>query len=431
MYIEIDTIIYMYKGWMKMNAKMKNRFLFVIFSLLIGAIAGAIICIFFKIMNMSIEVLWVTIPNNIKIPFYTIILCTIGGLIIGLWQKKFGDYPEELDTVMKKVKQDGGYQYNNIPGMCVSALLPLIFGGSVGPEAGLTGVIAGLCTWVGDKTKKIFNQMKELTQIGISATLGTIFHSPLFGFIEPIESETENTTLPKTSKIVVYFLSILGALGIFLLLGNAFGGSSGIPKFEDIQISTKEWIYIIPLALIGTISGFIYHISNKITKKIVKPIQKYTVIKSVIAGLTLGIVGTILPFTMFSGEHQMQDVMSNWSSIGATILLLTGIIKLIITNTCIIMGFKGGHFFPVIFSGICIGYAFGIFLGINPVFSVIIITTALVSCIMRKPLATVLLLMICFPIEAFLPMIIAAMIGSIITVPNILKEDNKEQKKVD
>lgn len=27
-----------------------------------------------------------------------------------------------------------------------------------------------------------------------------------------------------------------------------------------------------------------------------------------------------------------------------------------ITNICIQMGLKGGHFFPVIFSGVCLGY---------------------------------------------------------------------------
>ena len=34
--------------------------------------------------------------------------------------------------------------------MLLCALLPLLLGASVGPEAGLTGIIAALCYWVGD-----------------------------------------------------------------------------------------------------------------------------------------------------------------------------------------------------------------------------------------------------------------------------------------
>ena len=238
-----------------MNLKQKNSLLFICFAFVMGACSGLFIWIFFRIMNFSIHLLWHTIPNYVSIPFYTIILCILGGLLIGLFRKKFGDYPEELNTVIKKVKEEGKYPYHNILPMSVSALLPLIFGASIGPEAGLTGVIAGLCSWVSDKIKKAGKEIQEFTKLGISATLGTIFNSPMFGFMEPIESENENTVFPKNSKIILYFTSILGAMGIFILLKNLFGGNSGLPSFDSIQIGMKEWIYLLPLILIGTFVG--------------------------------------------------------------------------------------------------------------------------------------------------------------------------------
>ena len=172
----------------KMNLKQKNSLLFVFFAFIMGSCSGLFIWIFFQIMNFCIHLLWHTIPSYVSIPFNTIILCTLGGLLIGLFRKKFGDYPEELDTVIKKVKEDGKYPYHNILPMSVAALLPLIFGASIGPEAGLTGVIAGLCSWVSDKIKKAGKEIQELTKLGISATLGTIFNAPMFGFMETIES---------------------------------------------------------------------------------------------------------------------------------------------------------------------------------------------------------------------------------------------------
>ena len=121
--------------------KAKNNFLFLLYTILLGAVVGAIIWAFLKVMNLGIEFLWDYVPSKISFPLYTLIICTVGGLLIGLWKKKFGDYPEELNTVMGQVKKTGRYPYNNVFSVLGSALFPLLLGASIGPEAGLTGVI--------------------------------------------------------------------------------------------------------------------------------------------------------------------------------------------------------------------------------------------------------------------------------------------------
>ena len=400
--------------------KIKNNSIFMLYAIIIGAVTGLIVWIFLKVMNIGINFLWNTLPNIVDIPFYTIIVCTIGGLIIGIWKKINGDYPENLEEVMEKVKKDGRYSYDKLGVVSISAMLPLIFGGSIGPEAGLSGVIAGLCTWVGDKLKYFFKEMKELTQIGVSATLSTIFNSPMFGFVAPIESE-EQTILPKKSKIIVYFLAIFGAFGIIILLNNIFNSKMGMPSFDGLIITSREWLWLLPLIIIGIVSGYFYLYSNKLITKVSNPIQKYPILICILSGLILGIAGTILPYTMFSGEHQMEEIMHSFKDVGIIILIVTAFIKLFITNTCIIMGFKGGHFFPCIFSGVSLGYAFSMLLGTNSTFSVIIITTTLISFIMNKPFATILLLMIIFPPSAIPVMVLSAVLGSSIRT---LKNDN-------
>ena len=399
--------------------KFKNNALFLLYTVILGAIVGAIIWSFMRVMNLGIEFLWVWVPSQLQFPVYTVCVCTAGGLLLGLWKRRFGDYPEEHFMVMGRVRKTGRYPYGNVFSVIVSALLPLIIGASIGPEAGLISVIASLCTWVGDKLKRFRKEVQELTAIGLSATLGTIFRSPMFGFIEPIESE-KDAVLPKSSKIVLYFAAILSSLGIFILLNRLVGVHTGIETLEGDKIPPENYWYALPLALIGIAAGYIYFIFKKLTETVRHLLKKFTVIRAVSGGLLLGITGTFLPLTMFSGEHQITEVMNTMENIGAWMLIVIAVIKLLLTNICIDSGLKGGHFFPVIFCGISIGCAMSILFGVNVLFSTSIVTAALVGHTLKKPLATVLLLMILFPPRLIPIMLFAAIAAKFIPTPRIL-----------
>ena len=399
--------------------KAKNNLLFLFYTILLGAIVGAIVWAFLKVMNLGIEFLWDYVPSQINFPLYTLILCTVGGLLVGLWKKKFGDYPEELHVVLGTVKKTGRYPYHNVFSILGSALFPLLLGASVGPEAGLTGVIAGLCTWVGDKLKHFRREVEELTSIGLSATLGTIFRSPMFGFMEPIESDKE-TVLPKTSKIVLYFAAILSSFGVFILLNKLLGGGAGIKSTETEKQEWSIYIYAIPLALIGVMLGYLFFLFQKLTSSLKDKFKKYTVFRAAVGGLLLGVAGTFLPLTMFSGEEQISEVMADMKAIGAVTLIAVAVVKLLLTNICIESGLKGGHFFPVIFCGVCIGCAASLLLGIDAVFCAAVVTTALVGHTLKKPLATVLLLMIVFPPRLVPIMLAAAIAAKFIPTPKKL-----------
>ena len=397
---------------------MKNNILFLLYTILLGAIVGAIIWAFLKVMNLGITFFWTYLPSQIGFPLYTLCVCTVGGLLIGLFKKKFGDYPEELNVVIGKVKQTGRYPYHNVFSILGCALFPLVIGASVGPEAGLTGVIAGLCTWVGDKLKRFRKEVEELTAIGLSATLGTIFRSPMFGFVEPIESE-KDATLPKTSKIVLYFTAILSSFGVFILLNKLTGGGVSLESAEFHGIALAEYWYALPITAAGIAAGWLYFLFKKLTGGLHRKLDRFTVLRGVAGGLLLGVAGTFLPLTMFSGEHQISEVMEEAGKIGALMLIVIAVVKLLLTNICIDTGLKGGHFFPVIFCGVCIGCAMSLLLGIDPVFCCAVATASLVGHTLKKPLATVLLLMILFPIRLIPIMLFAAVAARFIPTPKI------------
>ena len=160
-------------------AKPKNRALFLVSVAVTGALAGAAVWLFFFAMEHGIDYLWTEIPHMLGVaspelasgPFgflpYPFFVCLLGGLLIGLYEKMTGTKTDDLNQVMAKVKQDGRYPYDNLGKLSLAALLPLLFGGSIGPEAGLTGVIAGLCSWVGDRMRRFGAEFRELTLLGM------------------------------------------------------------------------------------------------------------------------------------------------------------------------------------------------------------------------------------------------------------------------
>ena len=385
---------------------------------LVGAVAGLIIWCFIRGMNFGINILWGYLPGLIDFKYYTIVVCLAGGILIGLWKSRYCDIPEDLNAVISTVKEHHRYSYSNIFPLIVSSILPLIFGASIGPEAGLTGIIAGLYTWMGDKLKIFNEELEELAHIGITATLGTVFASPMFGFVEPIENEQSG--LPETSKNILYFVAILSSFGIFIFLNRLTHNQAGLHSIGTATLANLNYPGIILLIALGIILSYVYFISHKMSKKLFTPLEGHFILKGAIGGLVLGICGTLLPLTMFSGEHQIYLLMDSGVQLGVIALVLTSVLKIVLTNVCIDTGLKGGHFFPLIFSGTAMGYALSIPLGMDPVISMSIVTAAFLASIMRKPIAVVLLLMIIFPMNLIPFMLVAAVVACLFRIPEFL-----------
>ena len=424
-------------------AKPKNRALFLISVALTGALAGAAVWLFFFAMEHGIDFFWTEVPHMLGAaspelasgPFgclpYPFFVCLVGGLLIGLYEKVTGAKTDDLNQVMAKVKQDGRYPYDNLGKLSIAALLPLLFGGSIGPEAGLTGVIAGLCSWVGDRMRRFGAEFRELTLLGTQAALTALFTAPVFGFVAPLagsadgqdDSSDEITIkLPKAQKTVVYGFAIAGGLGAYLLLGQLMGGGMGMPRFEAAEMGSLELTWLIPLTLVGMVCGWLFFVSEHASEALAHAIGERPVVKAMLAGLALAACGTVLPFTMFAGETQADVLMETYLTIPAGVLIATGLVKAMLTPALINLGWRGGHFFPVIFSGVSLGYGFALLTGADPVFCVAVCTASTMGAVMRQPVMVVGLLLMCFPLKGIVAMIIAAVIAAGIPLPKPLRK---------
>ena len=418
----------------------RNYAIFLLAVAAIGVASGAFIWAFLFLMSTGMDLLWNVLPGHLGIGCFPLIACTIGGLIVGLCQKRCGNVPEDMMVVLGEVKKTGGYNPEKVKPAALCALVPLIFGGSIGPEAGLVGIISGLCTSIGNRLKHLGSEFRDLAAAGTAASISAVFGAPLFAIAAPLEDEdacsesaigsiseddpdarTANRRFPKWVRVSMYVLAAAGAFATIAGLNKLTGGSFGMPHFDGISFGNGEILAAIPALIAGVAAGWLFHAGEHLTHALARKIGDKPILKGTVAGIALGLCGTLLPLTMFSGEAQIHELMETWTMLGGGALIATGFVKVLLTPLCVNFGWRGGHFFPVIFAGTAIGFGFAIIAGVDPVLCASVGAAAVVGGVMRKPILTVLLLFLCYPITAAPVMLVAAFLGSIVPLPKAWK----------
>lgn len=401
-----------------MDLKQKNSLQLVLFTVLLGAFSGLVIWCFLKAVAVCTGFVWHTVPDATGTKLFTVILCVIGGLAVGVLHKYFGNYPEELSVVMGKVKREKRYDYHPMFVMLLCAFLPLVFGASVGPEAGLTGIIAALCYWIGDNVTFAKESTTAFSQIGEAVTLGQIFHSPLFGILA-VEEESEDTGnalpgLSKGSKLLYYGISTAASFLVIGILNMLFGKAmSGFPSFKEVEISRLDYIMLLVYIPVGVLLFILFEKCEELTAFLAEQIPM--VAREAICGLVIGIMGLIMPMVLFSGEEEMHALMTDFSSYAALFLVAVSLVKILMTALCLNFGMKGGHFFPLIFACTCMGYALAIMFcpdpGSHAAFAAGVITASVLGAQLKKPLAASILLLLCFPARFLFWLFFSAVVG--------------------
>ena len=362
-------------------------------SIFLGAASGTIVWVFLKVLASGTDLLWGVFPGMISSPFYTVIICTIGGLITGVFRKKVGDYPEEMMVVLGKVKKEKYYDYKKIPVLLAAAFLPLVFASSVGPEAGLVGIITALCYWVAASLRQ---------------SLGT--------------------ELSKKRKRVTYGFAITAGLSIYVACNEIFGAAmAGFPTFSVAIPRGKDLLLAIVYILAGCLLAKYYDITHHGCH--VAAGKMPAVVKETVAGFILGVVATFVPQMMFSGESEIHHLMTDYVEYLPWMLLGIALLKVLITNICIQGGLKGGHFFPLIYAGVALGYAMAMFIypgnaAEHVVFAAAVVTAAMLGANMKQPMVVAFILLICFPFRMIFWLLIGAYAGC--AIMSMGKEELKE-----
>ena len=403
-----------------------------VFSLVLGAVSGVVLWAVLQVMHGGITLLWEVVPSYLSVDdsvLYSLLVCMIGGVLIGVIQKRYGAIPETMHQVMATVKAEGGYAGRRVWVLIVALLLPIVFGGVIGPEAGMSGVIAALWTLVCRNINIRGLQMEAMTETGIVAMLGAIFGAPLFGIAEAVEPNDasehyRDKLLSKKARIYLYGLGIIGIFSAMKFLSPLGSASEVVPRFSRHHaIGWSQWKWALALIVFGMLLAILYRCFEKISEKLAAQLQGHAILAAVLAGALLGLVGFFVPEIMFSGESGLHVLLGDWRSYTAGMLLLIAVLKGLLSTLCINLGWRGGNIFPIIYMGAAAGYAFAQAVNLSDDsvlldggFAVALVLAAMYGSISKKPVSVIAMLLLCFPVTYILPITVAAFVSAKLSV---------------
>ncbi len=402
------------------------------FALVTGFIIGALIWLYLKASNVGVTLIWNTIGSHFPTAIYTLIVCLAGGVIIGFYQKKFGPLPENMSDAVRHVLRERSYPYRLMPIAIIAALLSLLFGGAVGPEAGLVCMLISLSFWAREQFSLSRQDMEEYFNFDPTVRGRRVFGSMLGSMIfHPGRRSYQPGKIPWTRRMTVGcgVMAGLGGLFVYILLGQLFGHAFTLPRIDGGEVFVKDRLTMILLFAVGVAAGYLYLILKKIISKFFEILRGrgLQVLNSVLGGLVLGLIGGQIPLTMFSGCADIQTLQGAYMETVPYMLILVGVLKLLLTSVCIESGWRGGHFFPLLFSGLSIGYGFSGILGTNEILSVVVVTGALLGTVLQQPLGALALSVIFFPLRELGWMVLVTFAAGCIPLPGPIRlnPDNK------
>ncbi|MGL4452816.1 MAG: chloride channel protein [Sarcina sp.] len=392
-----------------MNKVLRNS-VGVIYSGIIGAIVGFLSWIFLYMVYLGIHLFWheFILEKNSKV--LIIAVCLIGGVCVGLCEKYIGKYPKTLHMVLHEFKSTGKVEYKSLPKAIIKIFTVLWFGGTVGPEAGLSGILGGLTTYVGEFLKFGFIR-REHEKINVSG-VNEILEIPKYGFYNFVD-KSDNKKV-KSIKRLLYGSGILFGIAMFVLLNMLDNKASFITKFAHSAVDKISLIYLVPLFIVGLLIVAYSAILDKIIPVIFRPLEKYKIFNSIIGGLILGIIAISIPYILFSGEHSLKELIGGSSILGVGVLILIGAFKLIASKICIQTGWIGGPIFPIMFASAAFAIAFSQIFDVNMPFAVAIVMSTALAGIMQNFKITVVLLIFFFSLNTWLFMLIVAFLAELI-----------------
>jgi H+/Cl- antiporter ClcA len=234
-----------------------------------------------------------------------------------------------------------------VPGIVAVSAVSLIGGASLGPEQALGAMGGGAASWSTKRRGLNAEDRGATTLTGFAGAYGGLFSSTVIVVMMILEIARPGGT-KLTKALVGGIVASSISFGIYFgIAGSFFLDAYRVPafKYEDWQLPAGVAFGLLA-ALIVTVLGLVVKLMMRLFIR-VEPI----VLRATVGGALFGLVGVVLPLTMFTGSDQLKSVLADAGTLGVGLLVALVFAKIVTFAACQASGFVGGPIFPALFIG--------------------------------------------------------------------------------
>jgi CIC family chloride channel protein len=324
---------------------------FLVLSLLIGALAGLAVVAFIVLTErLGMRLYPVGSPS-----WRRIMMPVAGSLAMGYLLYRY--FPDARGSGVPQTKaalyaRDGNISLRTVLGKfgCTAATLasgiPL---GREGPSVQVgAGIASVLGRWLGLRPEKV----KALIPVGAAAAIAAAFNTPMAAVLFALEEVVGDLHAPVLGSVVLASATSWAVLR--LLLGN--NPLFHVPQYELVH-PLEFGIY----AVLGVAGGFL---SVAFTKLLLGMRKRFLLLPRntrwwhpVVGGVTVGLMGWFVPQVLGVGYSYVGLALDGTMALKLMVLLV--VLKLFAITTSYASGNAGGIFGPSLFLGAMLGGAIG------------------------------------------------------------------------
>ena len=269
------------------------------------------------------------------------------GILVGLIRQLM-KVPEKLPGLVEDLQSEE-VEPRLVAGTVLASAVSLIGGASLGPEKALSYIGGGAGTWLSRRRGQSKDDTRLNTLNGMAGAFGGLFSSVVIVamLILEIARPGPSGRFSKALLGTVIASSVSFAI-YFAIIGSVFLDAYQVPpfKFHDWQM-----LAAIPLGLFAAVVCALLAVVGKLTAVVFGRVKLPGVAKATLGGLIFGLVGVILPLTMFTGTDQLKTVLKDAGTLGIGLLAVILIAKMLTFAVANETGFVGGPLFVALFLG--------------------------------------------------------------------------------